>query len=194
MIEAPQIAGIEINPEDWEATPVSIQQFVVYLVGENQGLQARVSQIQEHLRQNSQNSSKPPSQDGFGKKAAPEQEKSKKKRGGQAGHRGNQPKYYALSSGDVIENHVPEVCGKCGVELRGEGPEPYRHQILEIPRLRPQITEHRLHQLNCPHCGRATRAQLPAGVGVSQYGERLTATVSLLSNDNYQSHSKIKPC
>ena len=192
MIKAPEIAGIEINPESWEATPMSIQQLVVYLVGENQGLQARVSQVEERLRQNSQNSSKPPSQDGFGKKASPEQASPQKKRGGQAGHRGNQRKFYELSTGDVIENHVPEVCRKCGVELLGEDPEPYRHQILEIPPLRPQITEHQLHQLNCGHCGTATRAKLPTGVGASQYGERLTATIALLSSDNYQSHSKVQ--
>jgi transposase len=192
MMEAPQIAGIEITPEDWEATPVSIQQLVMYLIGENQGMEVRVSQIEEHLRQNSQNSSQPPSQDGFGKKARTEPRASQKKRGGQTGHKGNQPKYYELSSGDVIENHVPEVCRLCEVELTGEDPEPYRHQILEIPPLRPQITEHRLHQLNCPHCGIATRAKLPTGVGASQYGERLTATVALLSSDNYQSHSKVQ--
>jgi transposase len=76
---------------------VGIQQLVMYLVGENQELQARVSQIEEQLRQNSQNSSKPPSQDGFGKTAPTEKEKTQKKRGGQPGHAGNQPNFYELS-------------------------------------------------------------------------------------------------
>jgi hypothetical protein len=192
MIATPLIAGIEINPEEWNATPVGIQQLVVYLVGENQGLQARVSQIEEQLRQNSQNSSKPPSQDRFRKTERTEKENPQKKRGGQPGHAGNQPKFYELSDGDVIENHVPLVCPICGVELTGADPAPYRHQILEVPPLRPQITEHRLHQLNCAHCGTATRAKLPTGVGASQYGERLTATVALLSSENYQSHSKMQ--
>lgn len=82
MIEAPPVAGIEINPEEWNATPVGIQQLIVYLLGENQGLQTRVSQIEEHLRQNSQNSSKPPSQGGFGKPAPKEKAKTQKQRGG----------------------------------------------------------------------------------------------------------------
>jgi hypothetical protein len=192
MIEAPEIAAIEINPAEWQATPESIQALVMYLIGENQRLQIRVSQIEEQHRQNSQNSSKPPSTDGFGKKAPSEQRGSQKKRGGQPGHQGNQPKYYELSSGDGIENHVPEVCRVCGVELTGEDPDPYRHQILDIPPLRPHIAEHRLHQLNCPHCGTATRAKLPTGIGASQYGERLSATVALLSSDHYQSHSKVQ--
>jgi transposase len=192
MIAAPQIAGIEIDPEAWAMTPASIQALVVYLVGENQGIVTRVSQIEERLGQNSQNSSQPPSQDGFGKKVRPKREKSEKKRGGQPGHGGHQPKYYELSDRDVIENHLPSECGKCGVELQGEDPAPYRHQILEIPPLRPEITEHRLHQLTCPHCGSVTRGKLPNGVGVSQYGERLAATVALLSSQHYQSHSKVQ--
>ncbi len=188
MIKIPEIGGIEINPKDWESTPESIQQLVIYLIRENQGFQTRVSQIEQHLRQNSQNSSKPPSIDRLRKKAPSEQRTSPKKRRGQPGHQGHQPKYDELSSQGGIENHIPDLCRKYGVELSGEDPAPYRHQILEIPPLLPQITERRLHQLNCPHCGTATRPKLPTGVGASQYGERLTATIALLSSDNCVGH------
>jgi hypothetical protein len=118
--------------------------------------------------------------------------KSQKQRGGQPGHPGHQPKFYELSGLDVVIPHVPLVCPICGVGLTGTDPEPYRHQILELPVLRPQITEHQLHQLTCAHCGTATRAQLPDTVGMSHYGERLTAAVGLLSSENYQSHSKVQ--
>lgn len=192
MIQAPQIDGIEISPEDWVATPVSIQQVILHLVSENQALKARLSLIEEQLHQNSQNSSKPPSQDGFGKKATEAKDKSKKKRGGQLGHPGTQPKFYELSVEDEIQNHVPKVCGLCGENLTGEDESPYRHQILELPSLRPQITEHRLHQLSCGHCGTLTRARLPDKVGVCRYGERLSAAVALLSSENFQSHSKVQ--
>jgi len=191
MSQAPQIAGIEIDPIDWAATPVSIHQLVVDLVAENQEIKGRLSRIEEQLRQNSQNSSKPPSQDGFAKKPAVH-DKSARKRGGQPGHVGNPPKFYDLSMGDVIENHRPTMCPLCGEELTGFDAAPYRHQILELPQLRPQITEHRLHQLNCAHCGTSTRAQLPPAVGVSRYGERLTAAVGILSSENGQSHSKVQ--
>jgi transposase len=149
MIAAPQIIGIEIDPEAWSVPPASIQTLVVYLVGENEGIVTGVSQIEEHLGQNSQNSSQPPSEDGFGKKIRPKREKSEKKRGGQTCHSSHQAKYYALSDRDVIENHLPAECGQCGLALSGENPGPYRHQILEIPPLRPEITEHRLHQITC---------------------------------------------
>lgn len=192
MIEVPQLDEIEIDLADWAATPVSIQQLVVHFVAENEASKTRLSQIEERLRQNSQNSSKPPSQDGFGKKAATPKAKSKKPRGGQPGHAGNQPKFYELSDGDIVQEHIPRVCSICGEALSGEDPEPYRHQIVELPVLRPQIREHRLHQLNCEHCGNLTRAKLPDSVGLSHYGERLTAAVGLLSSENVQSHSKVQ--
>lgn len=192
MIDAPQIEGIAIDPVDWAITPVSIQQLVVYLVAENQELKSRLSRIEEQLAKNSQNSSQPPSQDGFRKPAVAVKAKSQKHRGGQPGHAGHQPKFYELSALDMVIPHVPLVCPICGVGLRGVDPQPYRHQILELPELRPQITEHQLHQLTCEHCGTATRAKLPDTVGVSHYGERLTAAVGLLSSENYQSHSKVQ--
>jgi len=191
MIKVPQIDGKDVAPSDWAATPVSIQQLVEHLVAENETLKTRLSQIEERLGQNSQNSSKPPSQDGFGKKVVAK-DKSKRPRGGQPGHAGNPPKFYELSAGDIIHNHIPTVCGSCGEMLTGADEAPYRHQILELPVLRPHITEHRLHQLNCEHCGRLTRAKLPESVGVSHYGERLTAAVGLLSSENVQSHSKVQ--
>jgi transposase len=173
MIQVPQIDEIKISPEEWASTPVRIQQVIEHLVSENQALKASLSLIEEQLHQNSQNSSRPPSQDGFEKKTAEVKDKSKKKRGGQTGHPGTQPKFYELSDGDVIENHVPKICGLCGEDLTGEEASPYRHQILELPSLRPQITEHRFHQLGCAHCGTLTRAKLPDTVGVSRYGKRL---------------------
>ena len=192
MIQIPQIAGIEIDPGDWANTPASIQTLVGYLMAENQELKDRLSRIEEQLRQNSQNSSKPPSQDGFQKKGFTVQEKSTKKRGGQPGHGGHAIKFYDLSAEDVSVDHRPTICLNCGEALAGNDGEPFRHQILELPQLRPLITEHRLHRLDCEHCGTSTRSKLPETVGASQYGERLTAAVAILSSENYQSHSKVK--
>lgn len=101
MIQAPQVDGIEIDPRDWANTPASIQSLVVYLVAENQELKDRLNQIEEQLRQNFQNSSKPPSQDGFQKKGFTVKEKSTKKRGGQPGHGGHELKFHDLSASDI---------------------------------------------------------------------------------------------
>jgi hypothetical protein len=77
-------------------------------------------------------------------------------------------------------------------KLTGNDAEPYLHQILELPQIRPSITEHRLHQLDCQHCGISARAETARDRWSSQYGERLAAAVAILSSENYQSHSKVQ--
>ncbi len=59
MNEEIEIAGIQVPKADWEATPASIQALVLVL-------SERLTQLEEKLNKNSQNSSKPPSTDGFG--------------------------------------------------------------------------------------------------------------------------------
>jgi transposase len=73
---------------------------------------------------------------------------------------------------------VPECCEGCGARLRGRDPDPYRHQVVEVPPIDPDVTEYRLHTLTCS-CGTSTRAELPAGVPAGTFGPRLRAMVSI---------------
>lgn len=66
-----EIAGIEISELDWNATPESIKAVVIVL-------SERLAYIEEQLQQNSQNSSRPPSSDGFVKPEKAKLEKQKK--------------------------------------------------------------------------------------------------------------------
>jgi transposase len=52
-----------------------------------------------------------------------------------------------------------------------------RHQVWDIPPLRPVVTEYRRHRLLCLRCGVTTCGQAPAG----QDGPRLKAACALLS-------------
>src|SRR5918992_1125377 len=61
----------------------------------------------------------------------------------------------------------------------GHEPQPQRHQVSEIPPLRPVVTEYQLHQLRCPACGTVTRAALPAGVPTGGFGPRVQAITAL---------------
>ena len=74
----------------------------------------------------------------------------------------------------------PKRCGHCGRALKGSDPQPHRHQVTELPPVQPHITEYRQHTLACT-CGHETRAGLPEGVPVGQFGPRLLATVALLT-------------
>jgi hypothetical protein len=43
------------------------------------------------------------------------------------------------------------------------------------------VSEHRLHRLRCPACAAETRAELPAGVPRTAFGQRLQAAVATLA-------------
>ena len=49
----------------------------------------------------------------------------------------------------------PLWCHRCQQMLRGDNPQPHRHQVTEIPSVKPLVTEYQLHRLVCPECGEA---------------------------------------
>ena len=157
-------------------------------------LSERLAYIEEQLQQNSQNSSRPPSSDVFAK---PEKSKVQKKRKAQK-KRSNVSdsrktrKLYPIEACKEVHRHVPEQCRHCGEELNGEDAEPYRHQIVEIPRLSPYVIEHQQHQLECACCGKKTRGALPKEVPSTGYGDRLAAVVGWLSGEHRQSHRMVE--
>jgi len=62
---------------------------------------------------------------------------------------------------------------------------------VELPPLRPIVTEHRFHALACSSCGVGTRAYDREVVDGSRYGDRLCALVGLLSGEYRQSHRMV---
>jgi transposase len=67
----------------------------------------------------------------------------------------------------------------CQAPLSGEDPKPWRHQVIELPPIKPVVTEYPWHQLVCAACGEVTRAPWPEGVPSGTYGPRVQATVAL---------------
>ena len=179
------IGGIEIPSKDWEQTPVSVKELIRHL-------EQRILNIEERLGLTSNNSSQPPSSDP--PKAKKEKSRQKKKRGGQKGHKGFGRYLYEPDDCREVIEHQPKHCQHCHTELVGiePDPNPYRHQIVEIPPVKLEIVEHQLHALNCPNCRRKTRASLPPEVPHQGYGERLRATVGLLSGGYRLSHQNVK--
>lgn len=181
--------GIEIPNSDWEKTPLSVKELVEklgQLVRQSeQELADKESQNQELLEKinrTSNNSSSPPSADPLGAEKSQKKKKSGKKRGGQPGHRGHSRFLYEPSECESVLDHHPETCSCCGERLTGVDAFPYRHQVVEIPPIKPIVIEHRLHQLVCDSCGTTTRAFLPEGVNPSGYGTRVVALVAVLSS------------
>src|SRR4051794_15709349 len=81
----------------------------------------------------------------------------------------------------MIEACKPPKCRCCGDELLGDDPEPRRHQVAEVPPVKPVVDEYRLHRLTCPRCRTSTRAALPPGVPAGAFGPRLRAILSVLA-------------
>jgi transposase len=104
-----------------------------------------------------------------------------KKPGGQPGHERRLREPVPPEQVDETLELVPEKCRCCGEALSGRDAEPLRHQVTEIPRIQPKVSEYRLHKLACSHCGAETRAELPIGVPRGQFGPVLMATMALLT-------------
>jgi len=63
--------------------------------------------------------------------------------------------------------------------LTGTDTQPLRHQVWELPEIKPHVTEYQRHRLTCP-CGTVTCGALPHGVPTGQAGARLIAFSGLL--------------
>ncbi len=140
-------------------------------------LAARVAELEARLGQNSANSSRPPSSDGPHVKPAPPEPPSGEAKGGQLGHpRNDRP----VLPPDAVVELRPAACPDCRHALAGDDPDPVVHQVVELPPVRPHVTEYRRHRLACPRCGPVACGELPPGVS-SGYGPRAQATAALPS-------------
>jgi len=134
----------------------------------------RIQTLETRLAQDSHNSSKPPSSDGF--KRSPKKRSlrkaSEKKPGGQAGHQGQSLKQ--SENPDAIIEHLPTCCEACQADLTRQEALPHfePRQVFELPpQLKLQVTEHRTYSKKCPACQAVTRGKFPATVkNWVQYG------------------------
>lgn len=172
----------EITEADWAATPPSVRAIITALLEQTASLKAKVAELERRLGSNSSNSSKPPSSDPPWSQRLRKKPKSKKKQGGQRGHRKHERTIVpeAELSAPPVELK-PELCPCCGEQLSGEDPAPIRHQVSELPVVVPIVTEHRLHALTCAKCGTRSRAKLPPHVPSGQFGPRAIATAAVLT-------------
>lgn len=154
---------------------------VTRLEGENATLRSEVAEMKGKLTTNSTNSSKPPSSDGpeVTRPTAAPAKPAGRKPGGQPGHARRTRELLPPDQVDPIEPVRPTECRHCQHPLGGEDPHPLRHQVTEIPRVQPTVTEYQLHALTCPRCGETTRADLPPGVPRGDFGPVLMSMVSL---------------
>jgi transposase len=176
-----------ITADEWAALPPEFQTLLRSVIAYYEG---RIAELESRLGKTPQNSSLPPSTQHPHGKPASRRRKSKNKRGGQPGHAKHERPLVPTEDCDDVQELKPTECRRCGEKLRESDPEPLRHQVWELPEIKPLVTEYQRHRLSCPRCGETTCAALPPGVPAGQAGPRLVALVALLMGCFRQSKSR----
>lgn len=154
---------------------------IAELEAEIRELRKLVAELQEKLKKNSGNSSKPPSSDPLWAKPKPKSKRNKKRRrGGQPGHAKHERPLVPPEKVTKVVPVKPDRCEGCGAPIFGDDPEPERHQVFETPKVEPEVTEYQIHTLPC-ECGACTKGTLPEGAPRGAFGPNLVALVCWLT-------------
>jgi transposase len=134
------------------------------LVADNEALRDRVGHMAAEARKDSSTSSKPPSTD----PVKPRQSRAERRAQARAAKRsqGKQPgapgaNLKRREPDVVMPTIVPSSCGGCGADLCGaEVVAESRRQVIDLPLVRPVVTDHVVHRLRCS-CGTETVGVFP---------------------------------
>ena len=164
-----------------DVTVTFIEELMAQLIQVN----ARLDKVENQVKKNSRNSSKPPTSDGFGKQTRSLRGKSQRRKGGQPGHPG-QTLEWSERVDQVIE-HPVTVCRECGASLREiEAIEHSVRQVHDLPPIQLQVIEHCTEVKCCPCCGTRHESAFPPGVeSLVQYGARLKGLMVYLMNAQF---------
>ena len=164
-----------------QARLLALESRVFTLEAENSRLRETIAKLEERLGTDSHNSSKPPSSDPATKPRHPTRG-SGRKPGGQPGHDGHHRALIPTEQCTRVEKVVPERCARCrGRNLVRMASPPSRHQVTDVPPVRPEVTEWQCFDAECRDCGLVTTASLPDGVPRGAFGCRALALVAYLS-------------
>jgi transposase len=129
--------------------------------------------------------STPPGSTSTGAKREP----TGRKPGGQPGHKGH---CRELLVPTTTTDCIPTTCRSCGEALpAAKDADPLRHQVIDLPPMKPTVDEFRLHRITCA-CGVTTCGQPPAGTPAGLLGPRLLALVGLLVAGCHVSRRKVR--
>jgi transposase len=169
-----RIAELEVENAALRARVVGLERKVEELAG-------LVLVLKEQLTKNSGNSNKPPSSDSPGDRAGRRgRGPTGGKRGGQPGHSGSTRTLVPPEQVGEFKNLFPPACENCWTALPQTSTAVQRFQTLELPALKPDVTEWVRHCVECPKCAYETWAS-PAPIPTSPFGPRLSAVIGLLT-------------
>lgn len=157
-----------------ESDPEQVVEIIMTLMEEVENLKNRVLDLEQKLALSSRNSSKPPSSDGPDKpKPKSLRIKSKRKSGGQKGHKGSTLEQ--VDNPDEKEHLRLEICPDSGIFLSDKDiVDIKRRQVFDIPPVRIKVTEYIQYHYLVPGTNKIIFAEFPFEVKAqTQYGNRI---------------------
>jgi transposase len=165
---------------DKDAYIKQLENKVVELEKRIETLGKYIEKLERLLGMNSKNSSKPPSSDPPGTPAESPRHR-RKKRGARKGH---QPHLRSLLSQEFVKKHIhlkPDVCTCGSTNLKDTDQQPLRHQIVDIPPIKPEAIEYIQHISQCGDCGAFIYRPLPDEIKRKHFGPGVLAVVAVLT-------------
>lgn len=179
---------------EWAAFPPAARQYIetlektiLSMAEAMADLQKRTENLENRVNRNSQNSNQPPSSDKPFAKPEHKKKKSRKKTGGQKGHRGH--KQQKLNPNETVPVK-PMECS-CGCKTIEKMKPFYTHQQIELPEIELDVTHFVLHKGSCRNCGKTVSAKLSKEQSFG-YGPRMTALIAELSGIQGSSRKSVQ--
>lgn len=151
----------------------------------------RIEKLERALGMNSGNSSRPPSTDGPRETPQKHKPKSLNNRGGQAGRAKRTRPRIPTEQCDSVRHYKPATCSDCCTKLSGTDANPVRHQVTELPTLKPIVPEHQVYSIKCIYCGKMNHGRMPLHVPTGSFGSTMASTVTMLSSLGWLSQRMI---
>jgi transposase len=152
----------------------------------------RIADLEARLRQNSSNSSRPPSSDSPFVKPAPKslRGRSGRKPGGQSGHQGRT--LMQVERPDRVIRYEPKRCDGCGAGLGKALPAgAVARQVFDIPAIAVTVVEHQVISRRCGGCGVVSAGAAPDGIdAVASYGPNVAAIATYLYAGQFLSKAR----
>ncbi|MFW0859809.1 MAG: IS66 family transposase [Dehalococcoidia bacterium] len=171
---ARKIAELPVETQRLLYEHPALRQLLEELFGLIDELQREVKRLQDLLKLNSHNSSKPPSSDQprVKREVVNLRNSTGRKPGGQMGHPGTT--LQAVSNPDNVVRHKVNVCSHCGEDLSSvEATDVEKRQEFDIPPIKFVVTEHQAEVKVCPECHAQSKGDFPEGITQPvQYAER----------------------
>ena len=185
-----KVNGLETKVTFLDAANFSLKKENESLRTENESLKAEIVRLKKGT--DSSNSSKPPSSDPNKKKGKKRKKTGGKKVGGQKGHKGKNLEFRV--NPDHTVEHVAQSCSGCGACLANEeGKIVKKAQVIDIPPIQSEVTEHQQILTECSRCGMQNTGKLPGTLDYAavQYGDNIRQLITYLSVHQYLPMARI---